>query len=62
MEKIRLSNGKWESFITTQNETWKFYLCDTYDQAKELKLTLSELGNHCEIGDNSHGWFVRVKK
>ena len=62
MEKIRLSNGKFESFITSQNETWKYYLCDSYEQAKELKITLSELGNICEIHENRYGWYLRVKK
>lgn len=62
MEKIRLSNGKWESFITAENPSWKFYYTRTFEEAEELKITLSELGNHCEIGDNSHGWFLRVKK
>lgn len=62
MEKIRLSNGKWESFITAENPSWEFYYTRTFEEAEELKITLSELGNHCEIGDNSHGWFLRVKK
>lgn len=62
MEKIRLLNGNWESFITAENPSWKFYYCRTFEEAEILKLTLSDLGNYCEIGDNSRGWFVRVKK
>jgi hypothetical protein len=62
MEKIKLSNGVEKSFITAENDTWKFFYCDTYEEASELSLTLTEIGNHCEVDDNSHGWFVRVKK
>ncbi len=64
MEKIKiiLSNGRAESFITSENETYKFYRCETYNNAIELSITLTEIGNHCEIGEDNHGWFVRVKK
>lgn len=62
MEKITLSNGRVASFITSENDTWKFFLCETYEEAKSLKIALTENGNYCEIDDNSHGWFVRVKK
>ena len=62
MEKIKLSDGRIESFPTSENETWKFYLCGTYELAASLHMTLTDLGNHCEIDDDSYGWFVRVKK
>lgn len=62
MEKIQLSDGRVKSFITSENDSWKFYLCDTYEEAQSLHMTLTEIGNHCEIDDNSRGWFVRVKK
>lgn len=62
MEKITLSNGVIKSYITNENDSYKFYLCDTYNDAVSLKITLTEIGNNCEVGDNSRGWFVRVKK
>ena len=62
MEKIRLSNGKWMFCLTEENDTWKFFSCPTYGDAVILKTTLTDLGNYCEIDDDSHGWYVRVKK
>lgn len=61
MEKVTLSNGRIESFLTSQNDYWKFFLCETYQQAVSLKNTLTEIGKYCEIGDSRHGWFVREK-
>lgn len=60
--KIKMSNGKWKSFLRDENDSFTFYYCETFKEAKSLHMTLTEIGNHCEIGDNSHGWFVRVKK
>ena len=62
MEKVTLSNGRIESFPTSENDYWKFFLCETYGEAVDLQTTMTEIGNHCEIGDSRHGWFVRVKK
>lgn len=62
MEKIRLLNGNWESFLTSENDIWKFISCDTYSKAELVKKTFTALGNYCEIDDDSHGWYVRVKK
>lgn len=62
MEKIQLTNGTEVSFPTAENDSWKFYYCDTYEEAQELRRTLTERGKYCEIDDNRLGWFVRVRK
>ena len=63
MEKITLSNGKTESFIVTENDTYKFYLCETNAEAAELNATLVGLGNQSAVDfSRSLGWFVRVRK
>lgn len=62
MEKVTLSNGRVASFPTSQNDYWKFYSCETYEEAVDLQTTMTEIGNHCEIDENSYGWYVRVKK
>lgn len=61
-ELVRLHDGVNKVFITKENDTWKFFLCETYGEAKSLKIALTEIGNHCEIDENNYGWFVRVKK
>ena len=63
MERIVLNNGKTESFIVTENDTYKFYLCETNAEAAELNSTLVGIGNQsCVDFSCSLGWFVRVHK
>ena len=60
--KIKLTNGKEKSFPTSENDSYKFYRCETYWEANELQLTLQDIGNVCHISEDSRGWHVRVNK
>lgn len=62
MESITLEDGRTINFPTSENESYKFYSCMTFDDAAMLSRTLTDLGNKCEVDDNSRGWFVRVEK
>ena len=63
MEHITLSDGRKVAFITTENDTYKFYLCENNAEASELNATLVGLGNQCSVDfSQSLGWFVRVRK
>lgn len=63
METITLSSGKAVPFIVTENDAYKFYLCETCAEASELNATLVGLGNPASVDfSQSLGWFVRVKK
>lgn len=63
MERITLLNGKTEAFIVTENDSYKFYLCETNAEAAELNATLISIGNQSTVDfSSSLGWFVRVKK
>lgn len=59
---VRLRDGVNKVFFTEENDTWKFFMCETYEEAKSLKITLTEIGKYCEIDDNRRGWYVRMKK
>lgn len=48
--------------LSCENDTYKFYRCDTYNDAVELKNELTDQGHDCAIGEDSRSWFVRVKK
>ena len=62
MERIKLSDGSVCSFITNENGWYKFYRCETYQEACALHMTLTDLGNKCEIDKDRYGWYVRVKR
>lgn len=63
MEKITLNNGLTINFVTTENDIYKFYLCETDAEAFDLNATLALLGNHCSVDfTQSLGWFVRLRK
>jgi hypothetical protein len=63
MEHITLSDGRKVAFVTTENDTYKFYLCETCAEASDLNTTLVGLGNQCAVDfSQSLGWFVRVRK
>lgn len=62
MTTIKLNDGRVGRFITTENDYYKFFLCDTYNEAVSLIKTLTDRGDSCFIGENSRGWYVGVKK
>lgn len=62
MENITLHNGTEKRFeVSAENDTYKFYRCETYNDAVSLQMTLTDIGNVCSLGEDSRGWFVRVK-
>ena len=59
---IKLNNDVEKAFPTSENETYRFYRCLSFDEAVSLQMTLTDLGNACTIDDDTYGWFVRVNK
>ena len=63
MEEITLTDGRKVAFITQENDTYKFYLCETNAEASALNATLVGLGNQSTVDFSAAwGWFVRVRK
>jgi hypothetical protein len=63
MKQITLSNGRVESFIVEENDTYYFWLCENNSEACELNATLLGLGHQsCVDFSCVLGWFVRDRK
>ena len=62
MKTITLLDGRVESYPTTENDTYIFYLCGTNPAACELNATLLSLGCDARVDFSTLGWFVRVRK
>lgn len=62
MERITLHNGKTKQFEVSENEDFKFYFCETRDDAVTLSITLTDLGNVCLVDKGASSWYVRVWK
>lgn len=62
MERITLHNGKTKQFEVSEKEDFKFYFCETRDDAVTLLITLTDLGNVCLVDKGANSWYVRVWK
>lgn len=62
MEHITLHNGETKQFEVSENEDFKFYFCETRDDAVTLSITLTDLGNVCLVDKGASCWHVRVWK
>lgn len=48
--------------FTSENETYGFIRCATYQDAIALFKELQLQGKSVSIGDDTRGWYVRVQK
>lgn len=62
MENIKLHDGTEKQFEVSENEDYKFYFCETHDDAVSLSMTLTDLGNVCLIDKGASSWYVMVRK
>lgn len=47
---------------SSENDAYRFYRCETYGEAVSLRAALTGMGNECAVGEDSRGWYVRVRK
>ena len=63
VKSITLHNGKAIPLAaSSENDTYRFYRCENYGDAVSLHITLTDIGNECAVGEDTRGWYVRVKK